>query len=65
MFHMLLLHGKQSNDVHSKMPQFRLDGETEYKVGEIKGHHDRQGDIQYLILFVTFDSLENMWLSAA
>ena len=65
VFHVLLLHGWLSNGVHADMPPIEIDGEAEYKVTEIKGHHERQGEMQYLTSFVGFDSSEDMWLSTA
>ena len=47
------------------MPPIEIDGEAEYKVAKIKGHHERQGEIQYLALFTAFDSSEDMWLCTA
>ena len=52
VFHVSLLHGWLSNGVHADVPS-------------IKGHRERQGEIQYLALFVGFDSSEDMWLSTA
>ena len=40
-----------------------IDGKAELK--KIKGHRERQGEMQYLTLFVGFDSSEDMWLSTA
>ena len=63
MFDVLLLHGWFSNDVHADMPPIKIDGKAEYKVVELKGHRERQGEMQYLTSFVGFDSSEVMWLS--
>ena len=63
VFHVLLLRGWLSNIVHADVPPIEIDGKAEYKVAEIKGHHERQGEMQYLILFAGFDSSEDMWLS--
>ena len=38
---------------------------TRYKVADIKDHRKQQGEMQYLITFVSFDSFEDMWLSIA
>ena len=65
VFHVLLLCGWLSNGVHADVPSIEIDGKAEYKVAEIKGHRERQGEIQYLTLFVGFDSSEDMWLSTA
>ena len=65
VFHVLLLCGWLSNGVHADVPSIKIDGKAEYKVSKIKGHHERQGEIQYLTLFVGFDSSEDMWLSTA
>ena len=65
VFHVSLLHGWLSNGVHANVPSIEIDGEAEYKVSEIKGHREHQGEMQYLTLFVGFDSSEDMWLSTA
>ena len=51
--------------VHANVPSIEIDGEAEYEVAEIKGHRERQGEMQYLTSFVGFDSSEDMWLSTA
>ena len=63
MFCVLLLCGWLGNGVHANVPPIKIDGEAEYRVVEIEGHHEQQGEMQYLILFVGFDSLEDIWLS--
>ena len=63
MFHVSLLCGWLSNGVHTDVPSIEIDGKAEYKASKIKGHHERQGEMQYLTLFVGFDSSEDMWLS--
>ena len=65
VFHVLLLRGWLSNGVHADVPSIEIDGEAEYKVSKIKGHHESQGKMQYLTSFVGFDSSEDMWLSTA
>ena len=65
MFHVLLLCGWLSNGVHANVPSIIIDGKAEYKVSEKKGHRKHQGEMQYLTLFVGFDSSEDMWLSTA
>ena len=62
MFHVLLLCGWLSNGIHADVPPIKIDGKAEYKVAEIKGHHKRQGEMQYFNSFAGFDSLEDMWL---
>ena len=65
VFHVMLLHSWLTNGVHANVPSIKIDSEAKYKVAEIKGHHERQGEMQYLTLFVGFDSSEDMWLSTA
>ena len=65
VFHVLLLRGWLTNSVHANVPSIEIDGGAEYKVSEIKGHCERQCEMQYLTLFVGFDSSEDMWLSTA
>ena len=57
VFHVSLLRGWLSNGVHADEPSIEIDG--------IKGHREHQGEMQYLTLFVGFDSSEDMWLSTA
>ena len=65
VFHVSLLRGWLTNGVHADVPSIKIDGEAEYEVSEIKGHHERQGEMQYLTSFVGFDSSEDMCLSTA
>ena len=65
VFHVSWLCGWLTNGVHANVPSIKIDGEAEYKVSEIKGHREQQGEMQYLISFTGFDSSEDMWLSAA
>ena len=41
VFHVLLLRGRLSNSVHADVPPIEIDSEAEYKVAEIKGHHEQ------------------------
>ena len=63
VFHVSLLRGWLTNGVHADVPSIKIDGKAEYNVSEIKGHHERQGEMQYLTSFVGFDRSEDMWLS--
>ena len=63
VFHVSLLRGWLTNGVHANVPSIEIDGEAEYEVSKIKGHHERQGEMQYLTLFVGFDSSEDIWLT--
>ena len=65
VFHVSLLRCWLSNSVHADVLPIKIDGKTEYKATEIKGHLGRQGEMQYLTLFVGFDSSEDIWLSTA
>ena len=65
VFHVLLLCGWLSNGVHVDVPSIKIDGKAEYEVSEIKGHRECHGEMQYLTLFVGFDSSEDMRLSTA
>ena len=65
VFHVSLLRGWLTNGIHADVPPIEIDGKAEYGVSEIKGHRERQGGMQYLTLFVGFDSSEDMWLSTA
>ena len=60
VFHVLLLRAWLTNGVHVDEPSIKIDGEAEYEVAEIKGHRECQGEMQYLTLFVGFDSSEDM-----
>ena len=65
VFYVSLLHSWLSSGVHANVPPIKIDGKIEHKVAEIKGHHERQGEMQYLTSFLGFDSSEDMWLSTA
>ena len=52
VFHVLFLHDWLSNVVHADVPPIKTDGKAEYKVASIKGHHECNGKIQYLTLWV-------------
>ena len=65
VFHVSLLCGWLRNGVHADVPSIEIDGKAEYEVAEIKGHCERQGEMQYLTSFVGFDSSEDMGLSTA
>ena len=45
VFHVSLLCYWHNNGVHADMPPIEIDGEAEYKVGENKGHHIRNGEV--------------------
>ena len=60
VFLVLLLFGWLTNGVHADVPSIEIDGEAEYKVSEIKGHRECQGEMQCLTSFVGFDSSEDM-----
>ena len=63
VFHVSLLCGWLSNGIHADVPPIKIDGKAEYKVAEIKGHHEQQGEMQYLTSFVGFNSSEDIWQS--
>ena len=60
VFHVSFLRDWFINGVHANLPPIKIDGEAEYKVASIKGHHERNGESQHLTLFVGFDSPEDM-----
>ena len=60
VFHVSLFCGWLTNGIHANVPPIEIDGKAEYKVSEIKGHREHQGEMQYLTLFVGFDSSEDM-----
>ena len=41
----------------------QIDGEDEYEVERIKGHRERNGEMQYLTPFVGYDASEDLWLN--
>ena len=45
MSHMSLLCNWHNYGVHADMPPIEIDGKAEYKVGEIKGHRIRNGEV--------------------
>ena len=65
VFHVLLLRDWLSNGVYADMPPIKTDGKAEYEAASIKGHCERSGELQYLTLFVGFDSSKDMWLTTA
>ena len=65
VFHVSLLCGWLTSGIYADVPPIEINGKAEYKVSKIKGHHERQGEMQYLTSFVSFDSSEDMWLSTA
>ena len=65
ILHVSLLHDWLSNGVHADVPPIKIDGEADYKVASLKGHCERNGEMQYLTLILGFDSSEDMWLTTA
>ena len=45
IFHVSLLCSWQNNGVHADVPPIEIDGEAQYKVREIKGHHVCNGEV--------------------
>ena len=45
VFHVSLLCDWHNNGVHAEVPLIEIDGEAEYKVGEIKGHSIHNGEM--------------------
>ena len=45
VFHVSLLRNWHNNGVNADVSPIKIDGEAEYKVGEIKGHHIRNGEV--------------------
>ena len=43
--HVSLLCDWQNNGVHANMPPIEIDGEAEYKIGEIKRHRIDNGEV--------------------
>ena len=65
MFYVLLPCSWLCSRDHANVAPMAIDDEAEYEVAEIKGHRERQGEMQYLTSFVGFDSSEDMWLTTA
>ena len=61
VFHVLLLHDWFSYGVHADVPPIKIDGEN--KVASVKGHHECNGEMQYLTFFVGLYSSEDMWFT--
>ena len=57
VLHVLLLCNWLSSRVRANVLPIKIDSKAEYKVTEIKGNHERQCEMQYLILFTGFDIL--------
>ena len=64
VFHVSLLRKWRSNGLRSTTPPVDIDDKTEYEVHHIKAHHLHRNELQFLTLFIGFDSSEDMWLSA-
>ena len=45
VIHVSLLCDLRNNGVHAGVPLIEIDGEAEYKVGEIKGHRVCNGEV--------------------
>ena len=60
VFHVSLLQDCLSNGVHADVPPIKIDGKAEYKIASIKEHHECNGELQYLTLFVGLDSSEDI-----
>ena len=45
------------------MPPVQIDDEEQYEVEGIKGHWERNGEMQYLTSYVGYDASEDMWLN--
>ena len=45
IFYVSLLHDWHNNGVHTDVSPIETDGEAEYEVGEIKGHHVCNGEV--------------------
>ena len=45
VFHVSLLRDWHNNGMHADVPPIEIEGEAEYKVGEIKGHHVHNGEV--------------------
>ena len=43
VFHVSLLYGWLTNGVHANVPSIKTDGKAEYKIADIKVHHQPQG----------------------
>ena len=62
VLHVSLFYCWLSNRVHANVLPIKIDSKAEYKVTEIKGSHEQECEIQYLIFFAGFDILEDMRL---
>ena len=65
VFHVLLLYSWLGISVHADMLPIKTDGKAEHKNANRKGHHEQQGEMQYLTSFIEFDSSEDIWLHTA
>ena len=64
VFHVCLLWQWHSNGLHRTAPLVDVDDQLEYEVHCIKAHSMHWDELKFLILFVGYDSSEEMWLSA-
>ena len=64
VFHVSLVWYWRSNGLYCTVPPVDIDDEVEYEVYRIKAHCMHKNKLQFLTLFVGYDSSEDMWLSA-
>ena len=56
---------KQTNNgLHHTAPPVDINNKVNYEVHHIKAHHMHHNELQFLTLFIGYDSSEDMWLSA-
>ena len=65
VFHVNLLRCYQSNGLDYEAPPLEIDGKEHYEVQAIRKHHVVHGEAQYLVKWVRYDELENLWLTAS
>ena len=64
VFHVSLLWW-HSNGLHRTAPPVDIDDKVEYEVHCIKAHRLHRNELQFLTLFVGYDSSEDMWLNVS
>ena len=63
VFHVSLLRSWCSNGLHHTALPVDVDNKVKYEVHRIKAHRMHRNELQFLLLFIGYDSSEDMWLN--
>ena len=65
IFHINHLQRYKTNGLDSEAPPLEISGEEHYEVQAMWKHCVVCGEVQYLVKWVGYDELENLWLTAS